>query len=165
MFTQKGFLFYQRCGGLLHIQNQLPYVASVMNSLHCLFHLRTTHSDYFQAIKLPQKALIRSSLLWDIWKMIWCALQLFLFVVILVTKNQKHFCSTCCFMIPCRRYQKDFIQQTSSGLNRTLHDITHSKHSFPRNEHQPNEGFTSGKQQYDSSFCVQHFHLHWIMLA
>lgn len=48
--------YYQRCGGLLNIQNQLSYVASVMNSLHGLFHLRTTHNN-----QLPIKQTVDKS--------------------------------------------------------------------------------------------------------
>lgn len=58
--------FYQRCGGLLNIQNELSYVASVMNSLHCLFHLRTTDTNYFQALKRQGQSLIRSTRFLDI---------------------------------------------------------------------------------------------------
>lgn len=125
------FFFYQRCRGLLNIQNELSYVASVMNSLHCLFHLRTTHTNYFPAIKLSQKWLGAHFFGYSIWKMIWCTLQSFLSVVILVIKT-KTASSTRCLMLLCRRYQKDFIQQTSPGLSRILHDIAYSKHSFSK---------------------------------
>lgn len=44
---------YQRCWSLLDIQNEFPYVASVMNSLHGLFYLRMKHSNaLFQHVEV-----------------------------------------------------------------------------------------------------------------
>lgn len=62
--------YYQRCGGLLNIQNQLSYVASVMNSLHGLFHLRTTHSNQLPIRQTVDKSshLQFKSQLFEIWR-------------------------------------------------------------------------------------------------
>lgn len=141
-----------------------------MNSLHCLFHLRTTHTNYFPAIKLSLRwqSLIRSTPFLGYLKndLMYSTSQLFLSVLILVKKTKSTIALQ--HLLPHAT-----LQTISEGLYPTdfvgLKENTAWYHIQQplifQNEHQPNEGFTSGKQHYGSFFCVQQFNLHWFMLA